>query len=550
MSSSRLPGVSDRGGGVTGPGFEALVDALFPFHFAVADDLRVQRAGPTLAARFPAVRAGARLGDLFEIERPALPLDHAALRGAGKSLVVLRLRQEGVRFRGQFLWVEESSSVVFFGGPWISDLGTMVAAGLELADFPPHDPRGDLLLQAQVRKTMQLDLAERQRRIEQAEEQKAELQRHLDQVRKTEVAAQVAGGLAHNFNNLLTLMHGHAELAAARLRAGDAEGALQRIRLCQVANEDAAALIRQLRNLSVDRAVEVRPVDLHQALERTRSLVQPMLGSEVVWEIESALPGGATALCDPNALGEVLVNLAINAAEAMSRRGRIHTSLHLEEPGHGATFGLPIGEGRVLCLRFADTGPGFGPEPRARAFEPFFTTKRDGHSGLGLATVERLVTLSGGLIRLVDARGAGACFEVRFPAAQEEPEARRRRVMVVDDEPAVLDLVTDLLAGAGYSVESFSDPLEALRAWESGRRFDVIVSDVRMPRLEGPEMVRRIEAVGGAVPTVFISGFAGGALESEAPTSAGPRVLLGKPFSGARLRNSIESLLLPAPSGN
>jgi signal transduction histidine kinase len=396
--------------------FEVFFDRLFPFFLEFGSDLKLLRVGTGFDDRFPSIHGGAELGDVAEIVRPVLDWNFEALRGAKDKLVVVEMLGSSVRFTGQFISLKARDSCFFVGGPWVSSLEVMESSRLKLSDFPPHDPRGDLLLQAQAREAMLGDLAETNRRMQEAREEARVLQEHVERRQRMDVAAQVSGGLAHNFNNLLALMDGHLELAELRVRAGDLAGISQRLAQVRAATGDAAELVKQIQNLSADRAVERQRVDLAEALGRAKHLVQPVLGSDVSWDIQ-ADPVWVT--CDPRALQEVLINLAINAAEAMGRTGRITTSVSGNANTEAVALGIPAREERMICLTFADSGPGLPDEVRERVFEPFFSTKDENHSGLGLATVERLITLSGGAVVLAPDQGPGAVFKIFLDAAEE-----------------------------------------------------------------------------------------------------------------------------------
>jgi len=392
------------------------LDFLFPFSFEFGSDLRLINTGHGFDDRFPTMHVGAALSDVAKVMRPVLHWDFTVLTNATDRLVVIEILESPVRFTGQFVTIDGRDSCYFLGGPWVSTLEVMTASRLQLSDFPPHDPRGDLLLQAQAREAMLSDLAETNRRMKQAEAEARVLQEHAERRQRMDVAAQVSGGLAHNFNNLLALMEGHVELAQISARQGDLEAVSQRLEQVRAATTDAADLIRQIQNLSVDRAVEIERVDLVEVLGRAQRLVQPALGTEVSWSIPA--PGPIWIFCDPRALQEILINLALNAAEAMQKKGDITCEISEDANLEPALLGILAGDKRWVCLTFTDSGPGFSDQALDRAFEPFFSTKSEQHSGLGLATVERLVALNGGAVRLGTTSGRGAVFRIWFEAAQ------------------------------------------------------------------------------------------------------------------------------------
>jgi CheY-like chemotaxis protein len=200
--------------------------------------------------------------------------------------------------------------------------------------------------------------------------------------------------------------------------------------------------------------------------------------------------------------------------------------------------GIPWEAGDAVLLTFADTGPGIPEEVGLKAFEPFFSTKGSSHTGLGLATVERLVTLSGGSVRLASDSEGGTRFDI-FLKMAEARQTSARRVLVVDDEPPVLDLLNEILQTAGFETSPFNDPIAALHAVEAGSTFDAVVSDVRMPGMSGPELLRRVEKVMGPRPVVFVTGFAEGVFAGQDEPIDGPFVVLRKPFRMSQLTDAL-----------
>lgn len=507
--------------------FESLIDALFPFHFEVDHDLTVTRLGPRLSERFESMQTGVPAADLLTFQRPLIDWDLERLRAEQGSLVVLTPLAEGVSFSGQFLELESRSSMIFFGAPWVSSLADLSAANLQLNDFPPNDPRGDLVMHAQSAEMMMQDLAETNRRMLESEEQNRSMQKQLDRLTHVEVASQVSGGLAHKFNNLLAIVNGQLEMAIKLLGRGESEAAMSSLTRSLETSQEAAELIGELQNLTKDRRVKPDNVDIVEVVKRVRNLMSPVLGSGIDWRIDAPSGEALLAVCDPRALHDVLVSLAINAAEAMGGSGQITTTVDRRE------VTTPVGSaspGSVVSLRFEDNGPGFSAEATQRAFEPFFSTKGEAHSGLGLATAERLVTLNGGQISIVSDSSSGGRVDLVLPAGEATVTAESLRVLLVDDDEKVLELFGELLRLEGFDVTSFNNPQEALATTRERWEYDLIVSDVRMPQISGPQMVREIEEAHGSVPTVFATGYAEGAFAEDDSPLDPTHKLLKKPF--------------------
>jgi CheY-like chemotaxis protein len=356
-----------------------------------------------------------------------------------------------------------------------------------------------------------------------------------------EAIGQLAGGVAHDFNNLLTVISGYAdELACGQPPGSDAQAAAAEI---LKAAEQGEALTRRL--LGVSRPGESRrsAVDLNRVVTEIERMLARLLGEQVVLqlELEPALPA---VVADPSHLEQILVNLAVNARDAMPRGGTLRIETGLRDG--------------MVRLEVSDTGIGMDPQTRQRIFEAFFTTKPRGHgTGLGLSVVYSLVKDMAGAIWAESEHGRGTRMIVELPAAPESvhggetrdplpPSTRRdvghETVLVAEDGDPVRYLVNRALEDAGYRVLTARDGQEALEIADSfPQPIDLVVSDVVMPRLGGFDLVRRLRAARPGTRFLFISGHPE---QTGAPsTDLADVPLLAKPFRPAELCRRVRSVL-------
>jgi two-component system, cell cycle sensor histidine kinase and response regulator CckA len=359
------------------------------------------------------------------------------------------------------------------------------------------------------------------------------LEEQLRQSQKMDVVGHLAAGIAHDFNNLLTIIVGATEFLLAADRLGeetracieDIDGAAQR----------AAALTRQLLAFGRKQVLTPRVLDANEVITETSRLVARLLPATA--EMQLALSSEPLPVCvDRSMLEQVVLNLVVNARDAMPK---------------GGTITIRTGaEGATVVLSVADTGVGMTSEVRERAFDPFFTTKANGKgTGLGLSTVYGLVHQSGGEVGVESAPGAGAVFSVRLPRAAEPHEASgalsspaqsrdaRGTLLVVDDEDAVRKTMKRILESAGYTVLEASNGENALRICVAhGDAIDLLVTDLRMPKMDGRELTRRARELRPHMGVLIVTGLADG---SPLPSDG----VLAKPFSAGGLLARIEQLL-------
>ncbi|HKF84273.1 MAG TPA: ATP-binding protein [Candidatus Limnocylindrales bacterium] len=390
----------------------------------------------------------------------------------------------------------------------------------------------------------------------------------LRQAQKMEAIGRLAGSIAHDFNNLLTAIGGYADLLAQSLDPHDA--GVEDAREIRRAVDRGAALTRQLLAFSRRQLVQTQIVDLNESVHGMRPLLERLLGEHVRLTLGLG-PAAGSVRIDPGQLEQVLLNLALNGRDAMPDGGRLlveTAQVELDEPYAAARRDVTPGRHAVLAV--SDEGRGLSEEARAHLFEPFFTTKARGEgTGLGLATVYGIVRQAGGHIDVFSDPELGTTFRVYLPSVQaevaitadEEPgeperaDARLRltgSVLVVEDDPSVRRVVVETLARTGLDVEAAGDGAEALRLLIGGPTPDLVITDVRMPRLSGPELVREARRPWPGLRVLFVSGHTG----DDTPDGflePGDR-LLGKPFSAEALIEAVADLLRPdrsdaAPSG-
>jgi PAS domain S-box-containing protein len=358
----------------------------------------------------------------------------------------------------------------------------------------------------------------------------------LRQKHKMEAVGRLAGGVAHDFNNLLTVIQGYCDLLERCLGPeGEARAYLEAI---QGAAGRAADLTRQLLTFSRRTPPAPQAVDLSALVGRTADMLRRLIGEDVALLTRLA-PDLPAVLADPGQLEQVLLNLCANARDAMPDGGR----LTLE------TFAPASGE-RAVGLRVTDTGRGMDRQTQARLFEPFFTTKEAGKgTGLGLASVYAIVTGAGGTIGVESIPGQGTVFTIHFPAAPAPPAplpppaphplaTGRGTVLLVEDEEGVRNLTARILRDAGYTVLE-ADGGEAGRALAASHpgAIDLLLTDVVMPGLRGPELARLVRQERPGIGVLYMSGY------SEEQLGVETAQLVSKPFTAEALTRAVRDRL-------
>jgi PAS domain S-box-containing protein len=389
--------------------------------------------------------------------------------------------------------------------------------------------------------------AERERLKALAEREHLDAKMHQSQ--RLESLGQLAGGVAHDFNNLLAVIMSYAtfigeEVAAAATAAHDGrwDAVSRDVEQVQLAAGRATELTRQLLAFGRREVVRPQPLAFDEVVRNLEPLLRRTLGAHIDLVIHSE-PDVATVMADRGQMEQVLVNLAVNARDAMPGGGvlTIDTQDVRVEEADASSLGLDVG--KHVRLRVSDTGHGMNGEVLDRAFEPFFTTKPSGGgSGLGLATVYGIVTQAGGSVRIYSEPGMGTTFTGMFPASDREPipsasaVARRlligtETILVVEDEDALREVTCRILGRHGHTVLSCISGLAAIElAADPDLEIHLLLTDVVMPGMFGKEVADRVRALRPGLPVLFMSGYAKPMLTSQGTLDPGV-ILLEKPFT-------------------
>lgn len=387
-------------------------------------------------------------------------------------------------------------------------------------------------------------------------EERERIEEELRQSQKMEAVGQLTGGLAHDFNNLLAGIIGSLELMRVRIGQGQVDGLDRYIDIGLEAAARAAALTHRLLAFSRRQTLDPRPTDVARLVVGMEELIRRTAGPATTIEVVRA-PDLPTVLVDPNQLENALLNLCLNARDAMPEGGRITVRLAGEALDAGAARALDLEPGHHLVLSVTDTGAGMPPDVLARAFDPFFTTKPLGQgTGLGLSMIYGFARQSGGQARIVSAPGAGTTVSLYLPrhdaeaarlAAEAVPArggaAHRATVLVVDDEPAIRMLVTDVLADLGLDALEAADGASALAIVRGDRGIDLLVSDVGLPGgMNGRQLADAARTLRPELKVLFITGYAETAAADRAALAPGMSVMT-KPFGLGALATRIREML-------
>jgi PAS domain S-box-containing protein len=464
------------------------------------------------------------------------------------------------------LALEEIERLVTETGSWEGDLVQHTKDGRRLVVesrwSAQYDDHGALtgLLEVNRDITARLESEAALRKLE-SETERERLQNQISQAQRLESLGQLAGGIAHDFNNLLAVIINYADFVAREIDTAiglDGEDRWQTTRedveQIKMASERAAHLTHQLLAFARREVVQPEVVDVNDVVSNVEQLLRRTLGEHI--ELHSSL---AQELCpvliDPGQLEQILVNLAVNARDAMPDGGTLEidtSNLDIDEDYAASRPGLTPGV--HVRLRVSDTGVGMSADTLHRAFDPFFTTKPAGQgTGLGLATVYGIIQQAGGRCQIYSEPDVGTTFTVLLPTTDqpvsptekppESPPARGETILLVEDEQALREVTRRILTGAGYEVilaENGPQALQVVAAHDGS--IDLLLSDVVMPHMPGPQLAKLLTEERPSLRVLLMSGFAQPILDSGGHLDAGT-ILIEKPFSGPTLLSKITQIL-------
>ena len=448
----------------------------------------------------------AAINNVHPDDRDLMAREWAKLATKGHIQVTVRAQHAN----GEWLWLEISSSIL--------------------------DQQGSTV-------NVSRDITERKR-----------LEAQLLQSQKMETVGRLAGGVAHDFNNLLTAITGYADLALEDLPP--ASPVRDDIKELRKAADRATNLTRQLLAFARKQMIEPRVMNLNQLISDMHGFIRRLIGEHIELSILPAADLGSVRV-DTNQIEQVVVNLVINARDAMPQGGRlmIETANVVLDAGYAGEH-IDVMAGRYILLTIGDTGVGMDAAVQEHLFEPFFTTKGPGKgTGLGLATCYGIIKQHGGYILPYSEVGRGTLMKVYLPCvdapldplpiAEARPNPRGdETILLVEDEPAVRDLAARVLRSQGYTVLEAGDGIEALRfvAQQPDARIDLLVTDVVMPRMGGGALAERLIAMRPGIKVLFTSGYTEDAMLHAGQLATGTH-FLHKPFSPAALAQKVRGIL-------
>jgi PAS domain S-box-containing protein len=416
-----------------------------------------------------------------------------------------------------------------------------------------HRKKNGTLITVEIN-SMLVTIAGRQAAIVLAHDvsERAQLEHQLRHAQKMEAVGQLAGGVAHDFNNLLTAIMGYSEIALELL--GDENEVSSAVKEIEKAGVRAATLTRQLLAFSRKQLLSPAVLDPNAVIDNVNTLLRRLIGEHIDLRIERDIAVGAVK-ADPNQLEQVLLNLAVNARDAMPGGGVLSIETRAADVDEGYARTRPdLPPGRYVVISVSDTGIGMDEATIGRIFEPFFTTKPAGNgTGLGLAVVYGIIRQSGGHVVVRSEPGKGTTFDIYLPRVDDAPTpavARRLRakasggsetILVAEDEDLVRRLLKTTLTSGGYSVLEARDGVEALEVCEQmGASLDLLVTDVVMPRMTGLELARRLAIDHPDLKVLCLSGYSAEATSAQRPMEW---PFLAKPFVPATLLERVREVL-------
>ncbi len=385
-----------------------------------------------------------------------------------------------------------------------------------------------------------------------------DLEAQLLQAQKMEAVGRLAGGVAHDFNNLLTVINGYSEMALTHITVNDSLG--KYLRDIRKAGERAVSLTRQLLIFSRRQVLDLRVVDLNEVIWDVSKLLRRLIGEDIELAIDLA-QDPYLVKADPAQIEQVIMNLVVNARDAMPAGGKLTIStknMELDEVFVEKNIGSKLG--LFVMLSVSDTGCGMDEEVKSHLFEPFFTTKGIGRgTGLGLSTVYGIVTQSGGYIRTASEIGQGSTFEIYLPRAEKSSEelindskapapvkkadGKPETILLVEDDEMVRSFSCEILRQNGYKILEAANGGEAMLICEQHRApIHLLISDVVMPRMNGRHLADRLISMRPEMKALLVSGFTDVVTDHQETLDAGI-VFLQKPFTPSELTKKIRETL-------
>ena len=379
------------------------------------------------------------------------------------------------------------------------------------------------------------------------------LEDQFRQAQKMEAVGRLAGGVAHDFNNLLMVVSGYTEVLLEQLRKDDP--LLAKVQAIQQAADRATTLTRQLLAFSRKQLLELKVVDVNAIVADMERLLRPLIGENIDLTTKLASNVGHTR-ADAGQLEQVIMNLVVNAKDAMPTGGRILIQTSEEELDAVRREHSLIQPGSYILLSVSDTGAGMDKETQSRIFEPFFTTKEKGKgTGLGLSTVYGIVKQTGGYIFAHSELGSGSTFRIYLPKVADPPgqpglvkhtqapSGGSETVLLVEDEDSVRELVRETLQSKGYTVMEACDGINGMKVAEThDGKIDILITDVVMPGMSGRELAQRVSASRPTIKVLYLSGYTEDAIIHEGVLDPGT-AFLQKPFTLQALARKVRDVL-------
>lgn len=388
--------------------------------------------------------------------------------------------------------------------------------------------------------------------------ERRQLEEQFRQAQKMEAVGRLAGGVAHDFNNLLMVINGYTEVLLEQLNSGTAMH--QKVQSIQQAADRAVTLTRQLLAFSRKQLLELKVVDVNTVIGDMERLLRPLIG-ENIGLITRLSPDAGRTRADAGQLEQVIMNLVVNAKDAMPEGGKITVQSSEVTVRQNLREHRFIQPGRYVVLSVSDTGHGMDKETQSRIFEPFFTTKEKGKgTGLGLSTVYGIVKQSGGYVFAQSEIGAGTTFYIYLPRVEDSPEEMSpaklqenekggcETVLLVEDEESVRELVLETLVARGYKVLEAENGESGLRVAEAYRdHIDILITDVVMPGMGGRELAKRLLLLRPNLAVLYLSGYTEDTILHQGALGPGT-AFLQKPFTLQNLARKVREVLRMAPN--